>query len=192
MCTYSLWQFLLERTLRAMHGKQTQGQHPDKPTRFAGADCECRNCKFAMEDGSEVHPVVAAAFVGEEVTSNARGQKTTCQHADKPDEFACAACPRRNGKFAMEVLKCTQLLWQLLLDRTLLAIHGKQTHGQHPDKPTMAQTAHAETASSPWRMALKRNQVLWQPLFWRNDGLRFCLLLQSNCRPTMRTLMRLH
>ena len=54
-----------------MHGKPIQGQHPDKPTRFGGADCERQNHKFAMEDGSnEVQPSAMAAFVGEERRSN--------------------------------------------------------------------------------------------------------------------------
>lgn len=114
-----------------------------------------------MDDGSEVQPVAIAmaAFAREEVASNACGKKTKCQHPDKPDVFACTACPRRNCKFAMMVLKCSQLLWQLLLERTLLAMQGKPIQGQHPDKPTRFAGADCERRNHMFAMEDGLNEV---------------------------------
>ena len=41
----------------------------------------------------EAQPMAVAAFVGEEVRSNACSRKTQCLHPDKPSMFACAGLP---------------------------------------------------------------------------------------------------
>ena len=83
-----------EVTSNACSKKTKCGRHPDKPDMFACTACPRRTRKFAMDDSSQVQPVAMAAFVGEEVTSNACSKKTKCgRHPDKPDMFACAACP---------------------------------------------------------------------------------------------------
>jgi len=83
-------------------GRKTQCLHPDKPAMFACADCPRRNSKAAMDEGLDTQPMAVAAFVGEEVATNACGRKTQCLHPDKPAMFACADCPRRNSKAAMD------------------------------------------------------------------------------------------
>ena len=172
-----------EFTSNACSKKTKCGRHPDKPDMFACTACPRRTCKFAMDDSSQVQPVAMAAFVGKEVTSNACSKKTKCgRHPDKPDMFACAACPRRRCKFAMMVLKCNQLLWQFLLERTLLATHGQPIQGQHPDKPTRFAGADCERQNHKFAMEDGSNEV--QPsamaaFVGEERRSNLCLLLQS-------------
>ena len=69
--------------------------HPDKPMMFACPDCPRR--ANAATEGLEEQPMAVAAFVGEEVASNACCAKSQCLHPDKPMMFACPDCPRRSN-----------------------------------------------------------------------------------------------
>ena len=117
-------------------GRKTQCLHPDKPAMFACADCPRRNSKTAMDEGLE--PMAVAAFVGEEVASNACGRKTQCLHPDKPAMFACADCPRRNSKTAMdEGLEQPMAVAAFVGEEVASNACGRKTQCLHPDKPAM-------------------------------------------------------
>ena len=120
-------------------GRKTQCLHPDKPAMFACADCPRRNSKAAMDEGLDTQPIAVAAFVGEEVATNACGRKTQCLHPDKPAMFACADCPRRNSKAAMDEGLDTQPMAVAAFVGEEVAANacGRKTQCLHPDKPAM-------------------------------------------------------
>ncbi|CAJ1423903.1 unnamed protein product [Effrenium voratum] len=117
--------------------RKTQCLHPDKPMMFACADCPRRNSKAASED-LDAQPMAVAAFVGEEVTSNACCRKTQCLHPDKPMMFACADCPRRNSKAASEDLDAQPMAVAALVGEEVTSnACCRKTQCLHPDKPMM-------------------------------------------------------
>ena len=128
-----------EITSNACSKKTKCSRHPDKPDMFACTACPRRTCKFAMDDSSQAQPVAMAAFVGEEVTSNACSKKTKRgRHPDKPDMFACTACPRRTCKFAMDNSSQVQPVAMAAFvgeEVTSNACSKKMKCGRRPDKP---------------------------------------------------------
>ena len=73
----------------------------------------------------------------------------------------------------MTVLKCNQLLWQLLLERKSPAMHAARRRSaagaQTSRTCLLAQLAPAEPASLLWMTVLKRNQLQWQLLLERKS-----------------------
>ncbi|CAK9054796.1 unnamed protein product [Durusdinium trenchii] len=98
--------FIGEEVATKACGRKSQCLHPDKPAMFACADCPRRTSKSASEEGLDSQPVAVAAFIGEEVATKACGRKSQCLHPDKPAMFACADCPRRMSKTALEIEGC--------------------------------------------------------------------------------------
>ena len=86
---------LLARKCAAMLGsRKTQCLHPDKPSMFACAGtapaATARQPQMRVWKHSQWQ---VAAFVGEEVRSNACSRKTQCLHPDKPSMFCLCRLP---------------------------------------------------------------------------------------------------
>ena len=130
--------------------RKTQCLHPDKPSMFACADCPRRNSKAATDEGLEAQPMAVAAFVGEEVRSNACSRKTQCLHPDKPSMFACADCPRRNSKAATdEGLEAQPMAVAAFVGEEVRSnACGRKTQCLHPDKPSMFASADCPRGNS--------------------------------------------
>ena len=112
-------------------------------------------CKFAMDDGSQVQPVAMAAFVGEEVTSNAcRRRSAAGTQTSRTCLLAQLALAEPASLLWMTVLKCNQLQWQLLLERKSPATHAARRRNaagaQTSRTCLLAQLALADAASLPW------------------------------------------
>ena len=153
---------------------------------------------------------------GEDVASNACGKKTQRQRPDKPDEFACTACPRRNCKFAMDDGSSVPTVavaagtpqphvcpggWLRSATTSCYGILCRSGSFHQTGWTFLpAQTALTETARQPWKMFFC-NQLLWQPSWGpglserklqaipRPEGAGgFCSCYQT----TIRTVLRLH
>eukprot|EP00438_Fugacium_kawagutii_P024061 Skav212924 [mRNA] locus=scaffold374:270764:271295:- [translate_table: standard] len=66
------------------------------------------------------------------------GWKTQCLHPDKPAMFACADCPRRNSKAAMEDGSDQPMAVAAFVGEEVASnVCSRKTQCLHPDKPAM-------------------------------------------------------